>query len=80
MKRLLALVVVLVLALTCLAGCSVVDTVKDKINTILGKEPEGSSQLDAADAFLFDLYKNAATETPSSYNLVSVVTIEGVNG
>ena len=78
MKRLLALVVVLVLALTCLAGCSVVDTVKDKINTILGKEPEGNTQLDKADAFLFDLYKNAATETPSSYNLVSVVTIEGV--
>ena len=78
MKRLLALVVVLVLALTCLAGCSVVDTVKDKINTILGKEPEGNTQLDKADAFLFDLYKNAATETLSSYNLVSVVTIEGV--
>ena len=78
MKRLLALVVVLVLALTCLAGCSVVDTVKDKIDTILGKEPEGNTQLDKADTFLFDLYKNAATETPSSYNLVSVVTIEGV--
>ena len=74
MKRLLALVVVLVLALTCLAGCGIVD----KINSLLGKEPEGNTQLDKADAFLFDLYKNAATETPSSYNLVSVVTIEGV--
>ena len=85
MKRLFALVLVMILALTALVSCEmpesvngILGTVKDKVNTLLGKEPEGNSQLDAADAFLFDLYKNAATETPSSYNLVSVVTIEGV--
>ena len=96
MKKLLALILVLVLSLTALVSCEipesvsgvlgtvkdkvggVVDTVKDKVNEILGKEPATNAGLEAADAYLFDLYKNAAKETPSNFTLVSKVTIDGV--
>ena len=78
MKKLLTLVLVLVLCLSVLGSCAI----KDKINSLLGKdpveEPNEKTALDSAVSFLFDLYKDSAKETPVNYNLVNVVTIEGV--
>ena len=78
MKKLLTLVLVLVLCLSVLGSCAI----KDKINSLLGRdpveEPNEKTALDSAVSFLFDLYKDSAKETPVNYNLVNVVTIEGV--
>ncbi len=99
MKKLLALVLVLVLCVSFLVACDPKETIssvtgsikdkvgnltgsiKDKINDLLGKEPDNSGEknaLDSAVAYVFDLYREKPAETPANYDLVSVVTIDGV--
>lgn len=99
MKKLLALVLVLVLCVSFLVACDPKETIssvtgsikdkvgnltgsiKDKINGLLGKEPDNSGEktaLDSAVTYIFDLYREKPAETPANYDLVSVVTIDGV--
>ncbi len=78
MKKLFTLFLVLVLCVSVLGSCAL----KDKINGLLGKgpdeQPDEKDPLDSAISYIFDLYRDSAEETPANYDLVSIVTIDGV--
>ena len=93
MKKLLALVLVMILSLTALVSCEmpesvdgILNTVKDKVNTLLGKEPtpeepdepEVVYDVAAAKEYLYTLYINSSVQTPNDYTLVKQVYINRV--
>ena len=78
MKKILALVLVLVLCVAALASCNPQDTIaglKDKITGIFEKE---NVALEEAASFVFDFYKNEPTSTPATYSRTTSVFVKGV--
>ena len=71
MKKILAFLLVLVMALTSMVGC-------DVINGLLNGTEEGPT-LEEAKTYLFSTYKDAATAIPGDYDLVAKVIIDGTS-
>ena len=71
MKKILAFLLVLVMALTSMVGC-------DVISGLLGGTEEGPT-LEEAKTYLFSTYKDAATSIPGDYDLVGKVIIDGTS-
>ncbi len=85
MKKLLALLLVLVLAVATLSGCAKVKDFFGGIgDKIFGRDPDvdtdggDTSGLEAAATFVFNRYKNEPVATPSNYDVMKSVTIDGV--
>ena len=74
MKRILAFLLVLVLALGTFASCDLVNKIKNKGE----EEPTTTVTLDQAKAYLFNTYKDSAKEYKSDYDVVDKVIIDGV--
>ena len=78
MKKILALVLVLVLCLGALASCNpkqTIGNIKDKITGIFHKENE---ELNNAAKFVFNMYKNEPEQTTASYTLAATAYVNGV--
>ena len=71
MKKILAFLLVLVMALTSMVGC-------DLISGLLGGTEDGPT-LEEAKTYLFSTYKDAAAAIPNDYDLVGKVIIDGTS-
>ena len=71
MKKILAFLLVLVMALTSMVGC-------DVISSLLGGTEDGPT-LEEAKTYLFSTYKDAAAAIPNDYDLVGKVIIDGTS-
>jgi len=71
MKKILAFLLVLVMALTSMVGC-------DLISDLLGGTEDGPT-LEEAKTYLFSTYKDAAAAIPNDYDLVGKVIIDGTS-
>ena len=92
MKKILALLLALVMCLTVLTSCDVqgtieqvkdtvtgvVDQIKDKIDSIIDPEEPINYQIDKAEAFLKNMYKDANPVTGADYEVVGTVRVANI--
>ncbi len=82
MKKLLALLLALIMCLTVLTSCDavmgVVDQIKDKIKDIINPQPPIEYQIDKAEAFLKNMYKDVNPVTGADYEVVGQIRVANV--
>ena len=82
MKKLLALLLALIMCLTVLTSCDavkgVVDQIKDKIDSIIHPEEPVEYQIDKAEAFLKNMYKDVNPVTGADYEVVGQIRVANV--
>ena len=82
MKKLLALLLALIMCLTVLTSCDavkgVVDQIKDKIDSIIHPEEPVEYQIDKAEAFLKNMYKDVNPVTGDDYEVVGQIRVANV--
>ena len=85
MKKLLALLLVLVVCVGTLASCTVPSFLQpavDFVNGILGNEPDDTTavSIDDAATYLYNMYKDdEGKKTPNDFDVVAKVVIDGVS-
>ena len=85
MKKLLALLLVLVVCVGTLASCTVPSFLQpavDFVNGILGNEPDNTTEvtIDDAATYLYNMYKDdEGKKTPNDFDVVGKVIIDGVS-